>query len=217
LAVACSLGEIIHREHGGPPPVIDATGVIGNIFGKRRELRLGAGKAPKLQVIGVVADRLRHAALAIPSDRRSGTVGERSIVLDKPLEGFPGEIEAVERRIAPIKRSHRAQRLCVVVEATRFGKAVLKAGFTGVLGCRMSQSVGERKRLREILVKAKGTSERASDLGDLKGMGEPRAEVVALMKDEDLRLMRQAAEGGRMDDAVAVPAEIVAGRARRLR
>src|SRR5262249_15490707 len=75
----------------------------------------------------------------------------------------------------------------------------------------------ERKRLREILVKAKGTSERASDLGDLKGMGEPRAEVVALMKDEDLRLMRQAAEGGRMDDAVAVPAEIVAGRARRPR
>src|SRR5262249_25885352 len=194
------LGEIIQREQAGPQSVIDVVGVVGDIVGKRGELRLGAGKAPKLEVVGVVADRLRQAALPIPSDRRSRAGGKRAGVLDKPFERFPGEIEAGERRITPLKRSHRAQRLGVVVEAADFGKAAVKGTLPGVAEWRMTEIVGERERLGEVLVKAKGTGERAGDLGDLKGMGESGAEVVALVKDEDLCLVRQAAEGGRMDD-----------------
>src|SRR5260370_39209038 len=47
-------------------------------------------------------------------------------------------------------------------------------------------------------------------------MRQSRAVVVALVRDEDLRLMRQAPEGGRVDDAVAVALERSARRRRRL-
>ena len=40
--------------------------------------------------------------------------------------------------------------------------------------------------------------------------------MVALVEHEHLRLVLEPAEGGRMDDAVAVAAEVVARRARRL-
>ena len=45
---------------------------------------------------------------------------------------------------------------------------------------------------------------RARDLGDLDRMGEARAVIIALVLDEDLGLVLEAAEGGGMDDAVAV-------------
>ena len=48
-------------------------------------------------------------------------------------------------------------------------------------------------------------------------MGQARAEMVALVEDEHLGLVREPPERGRMDDAVAVAAEDAAGRARRLR
>ena len=43
-------------------------------------------------------------------------------------------------------------------------------------------------------------------------MGQPGAEMVALVIDEDLRLVLEPAEGGGMDDAVAVALELAAGR-----
>jgi hypothetical protein len=36
-------------------------------------------------------------------------------------------------------------------------------------------------------------------------MGQPRAEVIALMIDKHLRFVLQAPKGGRVDDAVPVP------------
>ncbi len=42
-------------------------------------------------------------------------------------------------------------------------------------------------------------------------MRQPRAVVVSLMGDEDLRLVLQPPEGGRMDDTVAVALERRAG------
>ena len=48
-------------------------------------------------------------------------------------------------------------------------------------------------------------------------MSEPRAVVIALVIDEDLRLVGQPAEGGRMQDAVAVAGIERPGRARRFR
>ena len=70
--------------------------------------------------------------------------------------------------------------------------------------------------LGEILVEAERAGERAGDLADLDRMGEPGAVVVALVEDEDLGLVLEAAEGARMDDAVAVALELAAGRRGRL-
>ena len=48
-------------------------------------------------------------------------------------------------------------------------------------------------------------------------MGQARAEMIPFVEDEDLGLVCEPPERGRMDDAVAVPAKGVAGRAHRFR
>src|SRR5690348_18129997 len=80
----------------------------------------------------------------------------------------------------------------------------------------MAEVVCERERFREVLIEAESAGERARDLYDFQRMGEPRPVVVALVIDEHLRLMREAAEGGRMDDSVTIATEVVAGGAGRL-
>ncbi len=71
----------------------------------------------------------------------------------------------------------------------------------------MAEIVAERDRLGQVLVEPKRLGERARDLGDFDRMGEPGAEMVALVVDEDLRLVGEAAESRRMDDPVAVALE----------
>ena len=78
---------------------------------------------------------------------------------------------------------------------------------------RMAEIVGERQRFGEVLVEAERARERAGDLRDFERVGEPRAVMIAFVIDEHLRLVRQPPERGRMDDAVAVAPESVAGRA----
>ncbi len=81
---------------------------------------------------------------------------------------------------------------------------------------RMAEIVGERQRLGQVLVEAERARQRARDLRHFERVGEPRAVVIALVEDEDLRLVLEPAEGGRMDDAVAVAPEGVRVGARRL-
>ena len=45
----------------------------------------------------------------------------------------------------------------------------------------VAEIVGERQGLRQILVEAECPSKRTRDLRDLDRMGEPRAEMIALM------------------------------------
>src|SRR4051812_42577594 len=136
---------------------------------------------------------MRNAALAIAPDRHSRTIGERAVVFDQSLERFPAQIESVEGGIAALKRRHRAQRLRIVVEAAERGQATVQRALAGVPEWWMAEVVRERERLGEILVKAERTRKRAADLGDLQRMGEPGAEMVALVEHEDLRLVREAA------------------------
>ena len=76
---------------------------------------------------------------------------------------------------------------------------------------RVAEVMDQRQRLGEILVAAQGAGQGAGNLRDFDRMGEPRAEMVALVGDENLRLVLEPAEGGRMDDAVAVTLERRAG------
>ena len=80
----------------------------------------------------------------------------------------------------------------------------------------MAEVVRERQRLRKILVEPERAGDRAGDLRHLERMGQARAEMVALVVDEDLRLVLQPAKGVGMDDAVAVALERRAKRVFRL-
>ena len=138
-------------------------------------------------------------------------------MLDQALERLPGKIEPVEPGVAAFQRSDHAQGLRIVVEAAVGREAAVERALAGMAERRMAEIVGERERLGEVLVEPERAGERARDLGDLEGVGQPGAEMVALVEHEDLGLVREPAEGGGMDDAVAVAAERVAGGRRRLR
>ncbi len=119
-------------------------------------------------------------------------------------------------RIAALQRGDDAKRLGVVIEAAECGEAGVERALAGMAERRMTEIVGKRQRLGEILVEAEPPGDRARDLGDFERMGEPGSIVVALVEDENLGLMLEAAESGRMNDAVAIAAEGAAASALRL-
>ena len=73
----------------------------------------------------------------------------------------------------------------------------------------MAEVVRQRQRLGQVFVEAEDAADRAGDLRDLDAVGQARAVVIALMVDEHLGLVLQAAEGAGVDDAVAVALERV--------
>ena len=74
----------------------------------------------------------------------------------------------------------------------------------GMAEGRVAEVVRQRHRLGQILVQPQPAGDGAGDLRHLDAMGQPGAEVIALVVDEDLGLVLQPAEGGGVDDAVAV-------------
>ena len=77
----------------------------------------------------------------------------------------------------------------------------------GVAERRMTHVVPEPDRLGQVLVQPERPGDDARDRRRLERVGHPRAVVVALRVDEDLRLPLQPAERLRVDDPVAVALE----------
>ena len=69
---------------------------------------------------------------------------------------------------------------------------------------RVAKVVCQCDALGEILVQPQGSGYRARNLCNLDGVGETGAKQVALVIDEYLCLVLEAAKRGRMDDTVAV-------------
>ncbi len=153
---------------------------------------------------------------AMTAGRFAVAIGQWAVVLDDALERFPCQVETVEGRIAPLKTRDHAQRLRVVIEAAMRGEAAIERALPGVAERRMAEIMRQRQRLGEILVEAELAGDGAGDLRHLQRMGQPRPVVVALVINEDLRLVLEAAERGGMDNAVAIAPEIAAIPARRL-
>ena len=97
-----------------------------------------------------------------------------------------------------------------MVEAAEVGEAGIERALAGMAERRMAEVVGERQRFREILVEAERAGQGAGDLGHFQRVGQPGAVMVALVEHEDLRLVLEPAERGRMDDPVGIAPERVA-------
>ena len=87
----------------------------------------------------------------------------------------------------------------------------------GMAERRVAEIVRQRQRLGQILVETERAADRARDLRHFEAVGQPGAVVVALVIDEDLRLVVQPPKRGRMDDAVAVALKRRTGRMLRFR
>ena len=94
-----------------------------------------------------------------------------------------------------------------MVEAAEGLHSAVERALAGMAERRVAEIMREGHRLGEILVEPERTGERAGDLRHLDRMGQPRAEMIALVEEEHLRLVVEPAEGGRMDDAVAIALE----------
>src|SRR5271167_2288485 len=91
-----------------------------------------------------------------------------------------------------------------MIEAAEGTEALIECALAGMAEGRMTEVVGKRQRLGEVLVEVKRAGERAGDLRNLERVGEPRAVMVAFIEHEYLGLVLEAAKGTRVDDAVAV-------------
>ncbi len=209
------LGE---REQTGAQAVVDVMGVIGDIVSDRRRLRLEARMEAEVQALPLVVaeDRRRNAARPVALGRRARGVEQRSVVLDQPRQRRLGQVEPVELGVAALELGDDAQGVAVVVEAAVLGHAGVERVLAGMPEGRVAEIVAERDRFREVVVEPQGAGERARDLRHLDRVGEAGAEMVALVMDEHLGLVGETAEGGRMDDPVAVALEFGPRRRRRL-
>ena len=143
-------------------------------------------------------------------------LGQWTVVLDDALERFPGQVQPVELGITMLQRGHDPQRLGVMIEAAMGLEAFVERPLAGVAERGMAEIMGQRQGFGEVLVEPELAGQRPGNLRDFERMGQPGAVMVALMEHENLRLVLQAAERGRMDHPVAIPPERAAGLARRL-
>ena len=120
--------------------------------------------------------------------------------------------DAVAHRIGEVQALDvidDAQRVLVVAEVA--AEALLRAPVEHLLADvpegRMPEIVAEPDRLDEILVQRQRARDRPRDLGHLERVRQPRAVVIALRRDEDLRLVLQAPERLGVHDPVAIALE----------
>src|ERR1700748_116128 len=81
----------------------------------------------------------------------------------------------------------------------------------------MAQIVCERDCFRQILVQPQRPRDSAGDRRDLDRMRQSRAQVVASAVEKNLRLIFQAAERARMNDACTIALKFGTARMTRLR
>ena len=92
-------------------------------------------------------------------------------MLDQAFERLPGQVEAVEVRIAALEAGHHREGLGIVVEPALGGEATIERALAGMTERRMAEVVGKRAGLGEVLVEAERPRERAGDLGRLRAYG----------------------------------------------
>ena len=137
-------------------------------------------------------------------------------MLDEAVERLPGQVQAVEIRVVALQLGDQPQTVAVVVEAAEIGEAGVERVLAGVAERSVAEVVAEGDRLGEVLIERERAGERAGELRDFDRMGQAGAKVIAFVVYEHLRLMREAAERRRMDDAVAVALKSRARRRLRL-
>ena len=203
------IAQIVDGEEIGAQAIVDVMRIVGNIIRNGGGLRFSAGEACQIERHPRVEfeDRDGDAARRIFRHRRAIGHEQRAIVLDEALEGFPREVQAVVVGVAAFEPGDDAQGLCIVIEPAEGRHDLLQHIFARMAEGRVTKIVGERQRFREIFIKAQRTGEGAGNLAHLDRVGQAGAVVIAFVGHEDLGLVGQPAEGGGMDDPVAVALE----------
>ncbi len=201
----------VERQQPRAQAVVYVMRVVGDVVGDRRALRLQARRSVSSSRSNS-SEKSRIAFGTGPLRPLPLGIGQRAVVLDQPFQRLPAQVEPVELGIAPLQpasrcaataRCGRSRPMALMLRSSAsspvWPKGVWPKSWTSAMASARSSS------------QRRAPGERAGDLRHLDRVGQPGAVVVAFMRDEHLRLVLQAAEGGRVDDAVAVALEAACG------
>src|SRR5207249_1529743 len=126
--------------------------------------------------------------------------------VEDPVAHLLGEVEAAPVALEGIDD---AKRVLVVAKAAvgALAQNAVERLLPDVAERRVAEVVAEPDRLGQILVERESPRHRPRDARSLDRVREPGAVVIALRRDEYLRLVLQPAKGLRVDDPVAVALE----------
>ncbi len=205
-------GKIIEGEQPGTQAIIKVMGIVGNIVGQSRRLRLGAGKMAKIKRKKGI--KFENVSGNGASWRASGRMlaKKRAIVFGHALKGFKCQVEPVKAGVAMFQLGDEAQSLGVVIKAALPGHDPMQGILASMTERRMSQIMGKSNGLGEIIIEFQAARQSPRDLRNFDRVGQSRAEVVALEGHEHLAFMRKAAKCRGMNDPVTIPLKGAAGR-----
>ena len=217
-AYAFDLADLLDGEQPGAQAVVDVVVVVGDVVGERCDLRFGAGEGFELQVVlSVIFDNGARQCVALDAvqefidDAGGCALDQRAVVFGDAFERFPSQVQAVKIGVAMFEVGDQAQRVGVVIEAAERLHAFGQRVFAGMAERRVAEIVRERQRFGEVFMQAQRAADGAGELRDFETVREARAVMVAFVVDEHLRFIFETAEGGGMDDAIAVALEGGAG------
>ena len=139
-------------------------------------------------------------------------------MLDNAFAHLEGQVQAGKLRVLLLEGFDDAQGVQVMVKTVVVAShQPAEDGFTRVAEGRMPHVVDQRQGFHQVGIEAERVRHRAADLGHLQRVRQPRAEMVGVSARKNLRLVFQAPESARMDNAVAVAHVFVPIRMTRLR
>ena len=107
-------------------------GVIGDIVGNRRDLRLQARPAIQVQL---------EAGISL--GQRPARLRDRSIMLGQSLERFPAKIQSIEIRIGIFEAGQDAQGVGIMIEAPGIAHALTQRILAAMAEWRMAKIMGQ--------------------------------------------------------------------------
>ena len=185
--------QLVEIEEACVQAIVDIVIVIGDVIGNRRHLRLERRPGRQLERPGLID--LGQRPVHLP---------DGAVVLGQAFERFPGQIQAIVLAIGRFEARQGPQAMGVVIEpAMRLERGVERI-LAGVAERRMADVMRQRQCFGQVLVEAQRPRDDAGDLRHLEAVGQADAIVIAIGRDEHLRLVAQPAEGDRMDDPVTI-------------
>src|SRR3972149_1416713 len=130
-----------------------------------------------------------------------------SLMFDDTLTHLPGEVQSWELRIAAFKRGDDSQRLLVMIEPPVLSHQAAQGSLASVPERRVAEVVSQADGLDQVFVSAERPGDAAPDLGNFQCVRETGPVVIPLGDDENLRLVLETTEGGRVDDTISIALE----------
>ena len=199
--------QLIQRQKPRAHTIVNIVRVVGNFVSQVAQLgfqaRLLLVQKPPSHAIRL----LRFQALRIL----------QRTMLEDAFPGFKREIEAVVGGVSLFQAIDHPQTLQVVLKPTKRLHAFVERILPRMAKRGMPQIMRQRNRLHQILIDLKRPGNGTPQLGNLQGMRQPRTKKVTFMVQEHLRLVDKAPERGGVNDAIAIPLVVRAGRSSHLR